>query len=156
MSEQKYKPAWRSYYWHILAMVACLVLVSMVSAKAGLTAGYQKGLWIFFLLFIICAAGDMILRRSKVALIVKPDEITLEQGLIGRHSIEISTKSIRTIQVRQSVLQRMLNVGDILIASAGTDGYEISAINMPDPHVIRDAMQVHERAAEDSAKPTSE
>ena len=157
MNEQSFKPAWRSFYWHILAMIACLVVVALVSAKANLSPGYQKGLWIFFCVFIVCAAGDMMIRRMKVMLIVKPDEIALELGLVGRHSVEISTKNIRTIQVKQSVMQRLLNVGDILVASAGTDNYEIYAGNMPDPHTIRNLMQVHERAPEnDTDKKDSE
>ncbi len=156
MNEQSFKPAWRSFYWHILAMVACLVVVALVSAKTALTPGYQKGLWIFFFAFIVCAAGDMTTRRMKVMLVVKPDEIALEQGLVGRHSVEISTKNIRTIQVNQSIMQRILNVGDILVASAGTDNYEIYAANMPDPHTIRNLMQVHERAPENDEKKDSE
>lgn len=148
MNEHSFKPAWRSFYWHIAAMIACLVVVATVSAKAELTPGYHKGLWIFFFVFIVCAVGDILVRRLKVTLIVKPDEIALEQGLIGRHSIEISTKNIRTIQVKQSVIQRLLNVGDILVASAATDGYEIHIANMPDPNTIRNLMQAHERAVD--------
>ena len=158
MNEQSFRPAWRSFYWHFTAMIACLVVVSLLSAKAHLTPAYQKGIWIFFLVFVLCAAGDMLYRRLRVLLIVKSDEIALEQGLIGRHSVEISTKNIRTIQIKQSLMQRLLNVGDILVASSGTDGYEIYINNMPDPNVIRDMMQVHERAqvqenGEEASKP---
>ena len=150
MNEERFRPAWRSYYLHITAMLGCLLLVSLLSAKADLSPFYQKGIWIFFVLFIIVALADMAYRRFRLVLIVKPDEIAMEEGLIARHSVEISTQSIRTIQVRQRIIQRMLNVGDILVASSGTDEYEIRISNMPAPQSIRDKMQVHERSIKDN------
>ena len=147
MNEQKFRPAWRSFYRHFLAMIACLAVVAMVSLKANLTPGYQKGIWFFFLVFVAAVLADMVYRRFRVMLVVRPDEIALEDGLIGRHSTEISTKNIRTIQVKQDLIQRVLNVGDISVASSGTDGYEILIPNMPAPQDIRNMMQVHERAA---------
>ena len=150
MEEHRFRPAWRSFYWHILAIVACFVIVVLLTVKGHLSPGYRNGLWIFFLVFVLCAGADMMYRRFRVLLIVKPDEIALEDGLIGRHSTEISTKNIRTIQVKQNVIQRILNVGDILVASAGTDSYEISIYNMYAPQDVRNLMQVHERAVDAS------
>ncbi|MDR1873787.1 MAG: PH domain-containing protein [Synergistaceae bacterium] len=142
MSEQIFKPAWKAFYKHFLTMALCFIVV--VSASVKWTWG--KGWWLFGLLCILCAAGDMLARRSRLTFIVKPDEIALEQGIIGRHSIEISTRSIRTIQVRQNLMQRILNVGDILVASSGTEEYEIRAVNLPNPHAIRDKIQAYGRA----------
>ncbi|MDR2136968.1 MAG: PH domain-containing protein [Synergistaceae bacterium] len=145
VNEQKYRPAWRSFYPHVAAMVACLALVSVLSAKLPLSWAYKKWLWVFFLAFALYAFLDMARRRFRVVLIVRPDEIAMEEGLIGRHSIEISTKSVRSIQVRQRVLQRLLKTGSIIVTSSG-DNEEISVSDMPDPYAIREAMQAYERA----------
>jgi uncharacterized membrane protein YdbT with pleckstrin-like domain len=144
---QKYRPAWRSFYKHMAAMVACLVLATVLSVKLSLAWSYQKWLWIFFLVFVLYVSLDMVCRRFRVVLIVAPDEIAMEEGLIGRHSVEISTKSIRSIQVRQRVMQRILKTGSIIVTSSG-DNEEISVSDMPNPYAIREAMQTYERAPE--------
>ena len=146
MNEQKFKPAWRGFYRHFFAMIACLIVASIISVK-WFPAGYQKWLWLVFVVVVAYIACDMAYRRNSVLLVVRPDEIALERGVIGRQSIEISMRSIRTIKVNQSVMQRLLNVGDIRVASSGTDEYEISAFNMLNPHGIKEAMQANERAA---------
>ena len=146
MNEQKFRPAWRGFYRHFFSMAACLTVVSIISVK-WLPAGYQKWLWLIFAAAVAYVACDMVYRRNSVTLTVKPDEISLERGLIGRQSIGISSRNIRTIKVSQSVMQRILNVGDIRVASSGTEEYEICASNMPSPHEIKEAMQVNERSA---------
>jgi uncharacterized membrane protein YdbT with pleckstrin-like domain len=117
-----------------------LFLVGAVFSYAHLVIGG------IFLILTLATAVNMTYRRFRVMLIVKSDKIALEKGFIGRQSIEINTKNVKTIQVTQSVMQRILDTGDILVASSGTDEYEIIVPNMPNPHVIRDIMQKRERA----------
>lgn len=137
---------------HILAMVACLVLVTLIALKVSLAPGYQKVLWGFLAVFVLIAFGDMFLKRLGTALIVRPDEIAFEKGILKRESIEIGMRSIRTVQVSQGIMQRLLNVGNISVASSGTDNYEIYVANMPSPHEIRNQIQDRERA-EDRPSP---
>jgi uncharacterized membrane protein YdbT with pleckstrin-like domain len=153
VNDEKFRPQWKSFYWHIVGMVACLVVVLVVSVKGGeLTSNYQTGIWLFFLVFVAAAVAHMAYLRLCVTLIVKADEVALEKGFIKRYSIEISTKNIRTIQVNQSIIQRMLNIGDIKVASAGTGEYEISAANLPNPYAIRDKIQKYERSDKKSGE----
>jgi len=152
MNEQKFKPAWRGFYRHFFVMVVCLVAVLVISVKWW-PAGYQKWLWLLFVVAVAYIACDMAYKRNSVLLAVRPEGIAIEHGIIGRKSIEISMRNIRTIQVNQSIIQRILNVGAVCVASSGTEGYEISALNMPGPHEIRQVVQLNERAA---AKKTKE
>jgi uncharacterized membrane protein YdbT with pleckstrin-like domain len=144
VSEEKFRPEWRSFYWHILALPVCFVV--------GIVFKETPEVGIVCLIAFIIVALHMIYKRLCLTLIVKPDEIALEKGFIKRHSIEISTKSIRSIEVNQSIMQRILNIGDIKVASAGTSGYEITAESMPNPYGIRDKIQVYERSCEKNEK----
>jgi uncharacterized membrane protein YdbT with pleckstrin-like domain len=150
-TEQRYRPAWRSFYCHIAAMVIFLIGAVFFSVKTDLS---KSVIWSVFLILVLYTAADMTFRRFYVMLIVKSDEIALEKGFIGRHSIEISTKNIKTIQVKQSIIQRILDTGDIMVASPGTDEYEIIVNNMLRPHAIRDAMQRRERYHANEDTPT--
>ena len=84
LGEQRYRPAWRSFYWHMAAMAVLWVAAAFLSAKTNLSAGV---IWGIFLILVLYAAGDMMYRRFRVMLIVKSDEIALEKGFVGRHSI---------------------------------------------------------------------
>ena len=154
--EYTYRPAWRSFYVHIAAMVACLVLVALVSIKLTLDPAYQKAIWGFWVVFVLIVFGDMFLKRVGTTLIVRADEVACEKGILKRESIEIGMRSIRTVQVTQRIMQRILNIGDISIASSGTDNYEIRIPNMPSPHEIRNQIQDRERSQPVEVKPQAE
>lgn len=149
MKEQTYRPAWRSFYTPMLSMAGCFILVAWLSIRYTLPSLLFKGLWYFCLIFILSAIANICYKRLSSKLILKPHEITLEQGLFGRESVVINIKNIRTIQIKQTLMQRLLNVGDVLIASTGADKYEIFVAKMPSPQEIRDAVQIRERIADD-------
>ncbi|GHS94651.1 hypothetical protein AGMMS50276_07810 [Synergistales bacterium] len=137
---QKFRSPWRSFYFHILAVAALFVIIVIQQIKWPFV-GYQKWIWYAFLIFFAVVSIDVLRKRFCTVLIVKDEEIAFETGFIGRHSTEIGTADIKTVDVRQSIGQRILNVGDIKIASAGTSGYEIEVQNMPSPYDIRDEIQ---------------
>jgi uncharacterized membrane protein YdbT with pleckstrin-like domain len=143
MGAQSFRPAWRSFYWHMAGIVLCFAAVVL-----GVIASvYWKEITGASLIAAACIGVHMAFKRFSVMLVVKPEEISLEQGFIGRHSVEISTPNIRTIEVRQSVMQRILDVGNILVGSAATKDYEICVENMPKPYALRDMIQTYERSA---------
>jgi len=71
--------------------------------------------------------------------------VTLEKGLFAKNSVEVGMPQIRTIEVRQTVFQRMLGIGDIMIASSGTDAYEIIVPGIEEPKELRDLIQGFQR-----------
>jgi len=59
------------------------------------------------------------------------------EGLIARHTVEIFLKDIRSINIRQNILQRLFGVGDIYIGTAGSAGLEISIEGISHPQKVR-------------------
>ena len=88
---------------------------------------------------------SMAVKRISSVLIVRDEEIAYENGLLKRKSTEIGLTSIRTVLVDQTLVQRILNIGDISIASSGTEAYEVQIKNMPAPYAIRDEIQARSR-----------
>jgi len=68
---------------------------------------------------------------------VKTDEIIWEHGLISKQYTEISMGSLRSVRVTQSLLQRMLNAGNIAVYTAG-DEPEMVIKGLPDPEAVRE------------------
>lgn len=144
-NERKFRPPWRSFYWHILSAAAFFVIILIQQIKAS--TEYQKYIWYVFLIFLVMTGIDVLRKRFGSVLVIKNDEIAFESGLVGRLSTEISVTNVETVSVIQSIAQRVLDIGDIFVASAGTSGYEIRVKNLPSPYAIRDEIQNAERNA---------
>lgn len=59
------------------------------------------------------------------------------EGIVRRHSTEVLHDHVRSVDIRQGFLQRVMNVGTVGIDSAGQDGIEIEIDDMPDPYGIK-------------------
>ena len=68
---------------------------------------------------------------------IKEDELVWSHGLLNKQYVEITMSSVRTVRVNQSILQRMMNAGDITIFTSG-DKPELVIRGLPDPDIIRD------------------
>lgn len=143
-----YMPAWRGYWAHLLFMFLVFVLAVVVTVKSE----FKAWVWILAVIVMLAVFLYVVWKRMEVRLHVRDDEVELESGIMRRHSVEISYQSIQTVQVDQSFFQRMLNIGNISIASSGTSGFEIKNVeNVYDPRTLRNNIQYFERMAKGSA-----
>jgi uncharacterized membrane protein YdbT with pleckstrin-like domain len=69
-------------------------------------------------------------------LVIKADEIVWTHGLITKQYTEINMGSVRTVRVSQSILQRVVNAGDVTIFTSG-DLPELAVKGLPSPGAIR-------------------
>lgn len=70
-------------------------------------------------------------------LIITKDEVRFEKGLLAKDRTELGLKSVRSIRINQTFMQRVLGVATVEFFSAG-DVAEISVKGLPDPHRIRE------------------
>ena len=68
---------------------------------------------------------------------IKEDEIVWTHGLLSKQYVEISLHSVRTVRVSQSLLQRIMNAGDVTIFTSG-DAPELVIKGLPDPDAVRE------------------
>ncbi len=76
-------------------------------------------------------------------LTVTNEQSTLRKGLLSKHTNDVFHGNVRNIQVRQTFLQRLFNVGWIGISSAGQAGLEIEVNGMPDPEKVKQIIDDH-------------
>lgn len=145
-NEKIYRPAWKSFYRSISLIVLGAAVVIALTILTSFQAKVKGVLWAAWVVVAIAIFLYMVVRRASISLTVRPDEVALDQGILNRKSIEISYSSIRTVEVTQTLTQRVLNLGDLFIASSGTGEYEMQIRDMPDPHAIRDEIQANERS----------
>ena len=103
---------------------------------------YKPGLWwLWVAVFGLLPIGYAFIIRQSTLLTIKSDEITLETGLLSRNSTEVKIRDIKTIDVQQSLVNRMLGIGRLRIATAGTEGWEIVVEGVEAPNDIRNMIQ---------------
>lgn len=113
---------------------ANLALDSRLVSLAGLAVAALAFLWL--LVWFVKTKMDH--------LVIKADEIVWTHGLLSKQYTEIAQTSIRTVRVQQSILQRLMGAGDVLIYTAG-DMPEVLIRGLPEPEKLRQYTSAAER-----------
>ena len=107
MTVRTIRPAWRSYW------------------KLWLLA------WLVIPLFVL------LWKRFSLRLVVTDHAVSLEEGILSTTSTEVLLRNIRTVEIRRSLMDRILGVGTLLVGASATEGYEIVVPGIPDPEGVR-------------------
>lgn len=76
------------------------------------------------------------IRCKTTRLELAGDELMYSKGIFNKEHIEIDVRSIRTVKVYQSLLNRMMDVGTVSFFTAG-DQPEMEVSGIPQPNDIR-------------------
>ena len=113
-----YRPAWRSFY------------------------KYWLFCWLIIPLFVI------VWKRYSSALILTPDSLICKKGLLRVNRTEVALRYIQSVEIKQSIAERLLFVGTIFAGTAATQGYEISFSGAPSPQRIAEKIRRYSRMQE--------
>jgi uncharacterized membrane protein YdbT with pleckstrin-like domain len=108
------------------------------------------GIWAYFkyepdwpawvpaiLLILLVPPARMHLSRRLITLRLHDDHLTLETGFLSRTRRTLDMAKIQDVTVRQTLGQRMLRVGDLMLESAGESG-RMGISNVDGPRDIAD------------------
>ena len=137
---QELRPAWRNFmeWWLLFVILAALTVFLCVR--------YATPYWTVLVSLLPLLVAYV--KRMSIEVVIKREEVSMDQGLVSKRSVEIGMKEIRSIQVKQTMLQRILGVGDLLVDSSGTDEYEIIVGGIERPKEVRDTIQTLQREAQ--------
>jgi len=88
------------------------------------------------------------LRNLSITLIITNKKIIKKTGLFSKKINQIYHKDILNIQVFQGILDKVLNVGKIGIATAGTGLVEIELSGLPKPHKVKEIIDNQRKESE--------
>jgi uncharacterized membrane protein YdbT with pleckstrin-like domain len=155
------RPAWRSQ-WGLLSLSA-LTLCWGVLASLGLvfgTAATQGQPQSAFALIAVTGIGWGPFAASTVLSLyrhyewrfkVEDGAITSAKGIIARQTRSINVNDVRNVNVSQSVIQRLLGIGDVEFSSSGGSGIEVVFLGVSSPDSIADAVQEERRTLRQAA-----
>lgn len=94
-------------------------------------------------LVCLCVLGFWKLTTLGESLEITNKRTVERTGILSKFTTEVRHQDIRNIQVSQSLHERMFKVGRIGISSAGQDGLEIVADDIPNPDKIREIIDLY-------------
>lgn len=110
------RPSWWKYFWHLV--FAWLVIPLLVA----------------------------IYRRYSLVLRVYADRVALERGLFTKEHREFFIRDIRSIDVDQTILERLVGIGDLTISTAATVDAAEEIPGVPAPMKIKDLLIAQRQA----------
>ena len=124
----------------LLAGIVLAIVSGAVAASLGIPAQFVGviGMTIAAVAFVWLLFWYISTKMDH--LVIKDDEIVWSHGLISKQYTEISLSSVRTTRVNQSLMQRIMNAGDVMIFTSG-DQPELYIRGLPEPGRIRDLVQ---------------
>jgi hypothetical protein len=94
--------------------------------------------WHFFFFWLIVPPLVAWWRRASVVFRVYPGLVRLERGLFSKCYREFMIRDIRAIDIDQSFLARLVDIGDLNISTAATVDAAEKIQGIPHPKAIRD------------------
>lgn len=96
--------------------------------------------WLYTLLLVVFLPPAFSqIKRRFLSVSFFDDHVTIESGFLSRTRRTFDTAKIQDVTVRQSLGQRLIGTGDIVLESAGENG-SIYIPNLDRPRIIADAI----------------
>jgi uncharacterized membrane protein YdbT with pleckstrin-like domain len=105
---------------------------------AEVRQSWWRFFWHLFFFWLIVPPLIAWWRRASVVLRIYPGRLTLERGLFSKCFREFLARDIRSIDIDQGFLARVVGIGDLTISTAATVDASEQMEGIPNPHGVRD------------------
>jgi uncharacterized membrane protein YdbT with pleckstrin-like domain len=156
---RQFRPHWRMLAIPTLWLIGAIVAIVVVFAVLPLNDNYQIVQWILtagIVVAMIPLVASPVLRWLFTIYVLTSERLITRTGMIARSGIELPLASINDVRFSQSVIERILKSGDLVIESAGESG-QSKFTDIPDPEEFQAVLyrtrelQQHSSAAAESA-----
>ena len=115
-------PHWIFLIKPILALVGAVALGTLVLVQWDDTPSAVQFILGVLVLVSLGWFGLMYAQWATTNFVITTDRLIYRHGVIAKHGIEIPLERVNTVFFSQSILERMLGSGDLVIESAGEQG----------------------------------
>ena len=137
------RPAWRDQWLLLIISLGFLLLTlaSLVFAPQQLSRQQiEIGIAVLAGLFAL-GVLTLLYRHYSWAFTIDDSTIESSRGIIARDVNSIRIEDVRNINVKQSIIQRVLFIGDVEFSSAGGSGIEVAFCGVSRPMEVKTLLQ---------------
>ncbi|MBV9661425.1 MAG: PH domain-containing protein [Acidimicrobiales bacterium] len=116
----------RPHWWYLTGPIAAVVVVIAGAITAEVADAPSAVLWIVLVL-LVASVLWLVARYAKwtnTRFMVTTSRIIERQGVFSRRGREIPLSALSNIEYHQSLFERVLGTGDVIVESAGKDSQE--------------------------------
>src|SRR3954452_23122458 len=125
-------PSWRAG----LAYYLKGFLGALVAAAIGyLLDGIGLAIGVFLLIEALVLAAGFI-RRFATVYTITTQRLRIKHGIIARHIQQTDIDRVQNVNTKQSVLERMLQVGTVDFDTAGSSDFDFEFAGVEDPDEV--------------------
>jgi uncharacterized membrane protein YdbT with pleckstrin-like domain len=144
----------RPHWWHMAgpSLALALAVAAAIYVAGETDRGWARVPFLVLVLVALVWFLARIARWTTTNLVVTSDRLIVRTGVIAKRGREIPLERINDIVVTQSLFERMLGAGDLMIESGGERGQELFH-NCPRPprvqnEIYRQIEAAHDRRAD--------
>lgn len=126
-------------HWSFFALPAIALAVSVSLLIALSSASWHEWLQILAAVLTLMALVRFVVRYARWAttnFVVTSDRLIHRKGIVAKEGIEIPLERVNTVFFRQSVVERVLRCGDLVIESGGERGRQAFS-DIPRPSSVQ-------------------
>jgi uncharacterized membrane protein YdbT with pleckstrin-like domain len=118
------------HWWFFAGSAATLVLCVAVGlvVRTQMDAGNTRKFLDYAIIAAIVVSAIWLIQRflkwKTTNFVITSDRVIFRQGLIAKSGIEIPLGRVNNINFNQTVFERLIGAGDLLIESGGEDGQQ--------------------------------
>lgn len=138
-------PHW--WYYAPALLSTAVVCILGLTVLTNFDGWQQTTLGSISLAAIVVAGGWLVVQVVKwrtTYFVLTSHRVIYREGVVARNGVEIPLERVNNVNFNQSVFERMLGAGDLLIESGGEDGQErFEDIKHPDrvANIIHEAIE---------------
>lgn len=126
-------------HWSFLVLPTLLLVASIGVLVAFAEASLPEALQLLAAVVTLVALARFVVRYLRWAttnFVLTSERLIHRRGVVAKEGIEIPLDRVNTVFFRQSVLERLLRCGDLVIESGGEQGRQRFR-NIPRPSVVQ-------------------
>jgi uncharacterized membrane protein YdbT with pleckstrin-like domain len=120
-------------------IVTVLVIVAIEVAWITVWTGAPTGWWNALPVLLLAWPGARALRRRLTKTTITGDRLRYETGLATKSTRNIQVSKIQDVRVDQHLLQRLFDIGDLSIETAG-ESSRLTIHNVDSPQALADEL----------------
>ena len=131
------RPAWRA----VLALPTPIILILFIFViSPGSDAAFS-----LLIVILLTLLPLVYYRRYAHRYVVQNGRIEHQKGILARRVNSVRVKDIRAINIKQGIIERLLNIGTLEFSSAGGAGIEVTWWGLCYPDEIKNTIeQMHD------------
>jgi len=150
-------PHWWYYgshlLWTLMFVLAGFTVTSRTSGSLRTVIGY---IVLGFLIVSVARLVTALVKWRTTYFVVTSQRLIYREGVLAREGVEIPLDRVNNVNFSQTILERLLGVGDLVVESGGKDGQQrFSDVSQPEKvqNIIHSTIRATRASRADSGEP---